>query len=50
MGTKKCEKCGSYIKSKSNKTKYCPSCAKEIKKEQDRIADKKYKKKLKARK
>ncbi|KRU30702.1 hypothetical protein VT91_11420 [Clostridium sporogenes] len=38
------------IEKKSNKTKYCPSCAREIKKKQDKIADKKYKERLKARK
>lgn len=31
-----CEKCGILIEKKSNKTKYCPSCAKEIKLENDR--------------
>lgn len=30
-----CEKCGILIEKKSNKTKYCPSCAKEIKKKQN---------------
>ncbi|WP_399548900.1 zinc finger domain-containing protein [uncultured Clostridium sp.] len=39
---KKCENCGSYIKSKSNKTKYCPSCAKEIEKENTKIRVRKY--------
>lgn len=47
---KKCEKCEVLIKTKNNKRKYCKKCAREIKQEQDRIADKKYKNKIKARK
>lgn len=45
----KCEECNTLIKLK-NKTKYCKECAKDIKRQQDRIADKKYKEKLKSEK
>jgi len=45
-----CEKCQMLVKKKSNKSKYCTECAKEVKEEQDKIADKKYKEKIKARK
>lgn len=47
---KKCEVCSKLIVAKNNKTKYCDECAKKIKAKQDRIADKKYKDKIKARK
>jgi hypothetical protein len=47
---KYCISCGELIEINSNRQVYCDECAKEIKKEQDRIADKKYKGKLKARK
>lgn len=40
---KKCESCGDYIKQKSNKTKYCPSCAKEKELEKYRKYNKKRK-------
>jgi len=43
------EKCGRLIKN-YNSRKYCPECAKEIKREQDRIADRKYKEKIKSEK
>lgn len=45
-----CCNCDKIIRLKNNKTKFCKSCAKEIKKEQDRIADKKYKQKIKSEK
>lgn len=38
-----CEVCGKRIEDLMNNRKYCKECAKEIKKQQDRIADKKYK-------
>ena len=41
----KCEKCRLLLKSTNNKTKYCHPCSKEIKKEQNRVADQKYKEK-----
>lgn len=50
---KKCEECNTVYKIKSQKdfsSKYCEECAINIKKEQDKIADKKYKAKIKARK
>jgi len=50
-GVKKCEGgCGYIIKMKNNKQKYCDDCAKEIKIQQDKLADKKYKEKLKSEK
>lgn len=45
-----CDNCGILIKQKNNKNKYCKECSKEIKKKQDRIADKKYKNKIKSEK
>lgn len=45
-----CEMCGERIEKTINNKTYCPDCAKEIKKQQSRIADKKYKDKLKAQK
>lgn len=45
-----CENCNKIIKVKNNKQKYCKDCAKEVKSQQDRIADKKYKQKLKSEK
>lgn len=48
-GTKQCECCGERIE-KYNTKKYCENCANKIKKEQNRIADKRYKLKQKARK
>lgn len=30
-----CKNCGAFVKRRSNNTKYCPSCAKEVKKIQD---------------
>lgn len=44
-----CENCGKYIK-KYNSRKYCKSCAREIKREKDRIADIKYKENKKSEK
>ncbi|HCL4447308.1 TPA: hypothetical protein N2D16_002913 [Clostridium botulinum] len=45
---KQCEVCGKFIKKKSNKTKYCPSCAREIEKENHKKRNKKwYKNKVK---
>ena len=43
-GTKQCECCGVRIRMTNGNIKYCTPCAETIKKEQDRIADKKYKK------
>ena len=45
---KVCEECEAPIKIKSNKTKYCADCAKIIKNEQRRVADLKYKRKIRA--
>lgn len=42
-----CERCGKRIKDTINNKKYCKECAKEIKSQQDRIADKKYREKRK---
>jgi hypothetical protein len=50
---KRCEgviegkKCIKWVKVTNNKVKYCSSCAKSIKNEQDKIADKKYREKQK---
>lgn len=44
---KECECCETPIKMANNKTKYCESCASIIKKEQNRLADNKYKNKVK---
>lgn len=46
----KCEICSKPIHPTNNKKKYCGKCAKEIKKEQNKIADKKYKEKVKSEK
>jgi hypothetical protein len=45
-----CVNCNLEIFSKGNRKKYCESCAKKIKRKQDRIADKKYKEKVKSEK
>lgn len=45
-----CEICGGRIEQTNNKSRYCLKCAKEIKYQQDRIADKKYKLKIKSEK
>lgn len=43
---KECVSCGSLFAFTNNKSKYCLTCAKEIKREQNRIADRKYKLKI----
>jgi len=43
----KCEVCGKFVKATNNKIKYCKECAVEIKQQQDRIADQKYREKIK---
>jgi hypothetical protein len=45
-----CEMCGDIIERTTGNKKYCYECAREIKLIQDRIADKKYKEKLKSEK
>lgn len=45
-----CDVCGIPFSPTNNKSKYCYACAKDIKQEQDRIADKKYKLKIKSEK
>lgn len=45
-----CDVCGKRIVQTNNKTKYCEDCAKEVKREQDRLADKKYKNRIKSEK
>jgi hypothetical protein len=45
-----CERCGKRLKIKNNQSKYCTKCAKDVKKEQNRIADKKYKEKKRSEK
>lgn len=48
--TKICENCGNRFESNSNNAKYCKSCAIKKRKEQNKIADKKYRNKQKTRK
>ena len=45
-----CSECGKLVKAKNNKHRFCKSCAREIKQQQDRIADKKYKEKQRSEK
>ena len=45
-----CENCGDLVDQTVNNRKYCSSCAKDIKKKQNRKADIKYKNKLKSEK
>jgi hypothetical protein len=47
--TKQCECCGKRVENYKTK-KYCDECAEIIKKEQNRIADKKYKERKKREK
>ncbi|MEC1778420.1 hypothetical protein [Schinkia azotoformans] len=47
-GIKDCKCCGNEFEAKNNKVKYCSNeCSEEMKKKQDRIADKKYRGKVK---
>ena len=41
--TKKCERCGNSFNKNCNRQKYCSSCAKEIRKEQDNVRKKRWK-------